>query len=61
MKTMSRNQIRSTEEEARRLREGDADRPAQREAAILLAGRYQSGLGDLARGHDHYLAQDLRR
>jgi hypothetical protein len=29
--------------------------------AIALAGRYDSRLGDLAEGHDRYLAEDLAR
>jgi Arc/MetJ-type ribon-helix-helix transcriptional regulator len=37
------------------------DRSALREAAIAIAGRHRSGLGDLAKRHDHYLAEDLRR
>jgi hypothetical protein len=37
------------------------DRSAQREAAIAIAGRHRSRLGDLAKRHDHYLATDLKR
>jgi hypothetical protein len=37
------------------------DRSAIREAAIALAGRYQSRHRDLAKRHDHYLAADLKR
>jgi hypothetical protein len=37
------------------------DRSALREAAIAMAGRHRSRLGDLARRHDHYLAADLTR
>jgi len=37
------------------------DRAALREAAIAMAGRHQSRLGDLAKRHDHYLATDLTR
>ena len=29
--------------------------------ALALAGRYDSGLGDLASAHDRYLAEDLAK
>jgi predicted DNA-binding protein len=34
---------------------------ALRTEALALAGKYQSGLGDLAADHDRYLAEDLAR
>jgi hypothetical protein len=37
------------------------DRSALREAAIAMAGRHRSRLGDLAKRHDHYLERDLMR
>jgi hypothetical protein len=37
------------------------DRAALREAAIAMAGRHRSRLGDLAKRHDRYLATDLTR
>ena len=34
--------------------------PVQRERARAAAGRFRSGLGDLAEAHDRYLVEDLR-
>ena len=34
-----------------------ADDEEQRQRAIAVAGRYKSGLGDLARNHDFYLTE----
>jgi hypothetical protein len=65
---MRRTEIRLTDEQVSRLREADAakgrstrDRSALRDAAIAIAGRYRSGLRDLAKRHDHYLAADFSR
>lgn len=37
---------------------GDAE---QRRRAFLVAGRFRSGLGDLSRRHDEYLAEEYHR
>jgi hypothetical protein len=65
---MIRTQIQLTEEQVPLVREAAAarvrstrDRSDLREAAIAIAGRYRSGLRDLAKRHDHYLAADFSR
>lgn len=35
----------------------ETDDEELRRRAIAVAGRYKSGLGDLARNHDHYLTE----
>lgn len=43
----------------RGLAEGESDRPTGAAALLSLAGIASSGLGDLGRRHDDYLAEDL--
>ena len=38
---------------------GVRDRDRQKDAALGIAGKFRSGLGDLGARHDHYLAEDL--
>jgi broad specificity phosphatase PhoE len=37
------------------------NRKERQEAAMSVAGRFRSGLADLAEHHDDYLAEDLRK
>lgn len=37
------------------------DPDALRQLALAVVGKYRSNLGDLARNHDRYLAEDLVR
>lgn len=41
------------------LREPEQEERARRERARAVAGRFRSGLGDLAAEHDRYLGEDL--
>lgn len=38
---------------------GVRDRVQQKDAALAIAGKFRSGLGDLAAHHDDYLTEDF--
>jgi hypothetical protein len=42
-------------------RRGEVSREERRHRALAAVGRHRSGLGDLAREHDHYVADAFER